>query len=346
MYKGQEFHTILKTIFGSVKGEGPQIQVNCPRCEEEQCLNHPDGKFNLEINLEKRVYRCWRCQEPKFSGSLRRLVRTYGTKMDFEIYKSYAGSETDYFNESGDDIVEEIVDSLPEEMILFSQMEVMNTEHFEAYNYLIFERKLSREIILKYKLGFCTTGKYAKRIIIPSYDIDGNINYFVARSYEKKTKGRRINPYDNPKANKNAIIFNEGLINWSSTVYLVEGVFDMLSFPVNTIPMLGKTISPKLFLRLKELKPKVVVLLDPDAYKNSIELYYQLYSIYVDCEDCVKIVKLPNNDDIDELRRNKGIEAVIECLYTARSLITDDYFISKLKKPYEYYGKRNGTENN
>ena len=346
MVKGGEFHSIIRTIFGDVRGyqHSEQIQVNCPRCQENDGLDKPDGKFNLEINTAKRMFRCWKCDEPKFSGSLRRLVRTYGTKMDFEIYKSYAGSETDYLNES-EDAVDEIVDSLPEEMILFSQMDVMNTEHFEAYNYLIFERKLTRDIILKYRLGFCLTGKYAKRIIVPSYDINGNINYFVARTYEKKTKGRKINPYDNPKANKNNIIFNEGLINWSSTVYLVEGVFDMLSFPVNTIPMLGKTISPTLFLRLKELKPKVVVLLDPDAYKNSIELYYQLYSIYVDCEDCVKIVKLPNNDDIDELRRNKGIEAVIECLYTARSLVTDDYFISKLKKPYEYYGKRDGSKN-
>jgi DNA primase len=109
--------------------------------------------------------------------------------------------------------------------------------------------------------------------------------------------------------------------------------------------MLGKVISPTLFLKLKEFKPRVVVLLDPDAYKNSLELYYQLYSIYLDCEDCVKIVKLPDNDDIDELRKNKGIDAVIETLYTARSLTTDDYFVNKLRKPYEYFGKRDSSKN-
>lgn len=347
MIKGQEFHSIIQSIFGDVKGylQSEQIQVNCPRCMEREGLDEPDGKFNLEINTAKRKFRCWKCEEPKYSGNLSRLVRNYGSKMDYELYKSYAGSDNDYYYNEDNESFEEVVVTLPEETILFSQMNPENPSHIEAYNYLIFDRKLTRELILKFRLGFCITGKYVKRIIVPSYDMNGNVNYFVARTYEKNYKQKKIPPYDNPKANKHSIIFNEGYINWSSTVYLVEGVFDSLSFPVNTIPMLGKVISPTLFLKLKEFKPRVVVLLDPDAYKNSLELYYQLYSIYLDCEDCVKIVKLPDNDDIDELRKNKGIDAVIETLYTARSLTTDDYFVNKLRKPYEYFGKRDSSKN-
>ena len=89
-----------------------------------------------------------------------------------------------------------------------------------------------------------------------------------------------------------------------------------------------------MFLKLKELKPDVVVLLDPDAYKNAVELYYMLYTIYVGCEDRVKIVKLPTEEDLDELRRNKGVDEVIKSLRTARGLTIDDYFINKLQKPY------------
>ena len=185
--------------------------------------------------------------------------------------------------------------------------------------------------MLKFRLGFCTTGKYAKRIIIPSYDANGEINYFVGRTYYPKEKKRK---YLNPVSDTSKIIFNECLVNWDSTVYLVEGAFEMLSFPANIIPMLGKTLSPTLFLKLKELKPDVVVLLDPDAYKNAVELYYMLYTIYVGCEDRVKIVKLPTEEDLDELRRNKGVDEVIKSLRTARGLTIDDYFINKLQKPY------------
>ena len=336
MIRGQEFHSIIENIFGDVHGylQSEQLQVNCPRCQEREGLSYPDGKFNLEINTAKRMFRCWKCDEPKFSGSLGRLVRTFGSHVDYEMYKSYAGITRDYvFND--DEEKEFIQVRLPEEMISFAQMDASNPEHFEAYNYLVNERKLSRDIILRYRLGFCTTGKYAKRIIIPSFDKDGDVNYFVGRYYGTNEKIRKKLPYLNPDTDKDAIIFNEGLVNWDSTVYLVEGAFEMLSFPVNIIPMLGKTLSTTLFLKLKELLPEVVVLLDPDAYKNSVELFYTLQTIYVGCEERVRIVKLPSKEDLDELRKNQGISEVIKSLYTARGLIVDDYFIQKLQKPYD-----------
>lgn len=345
MVAGQEFHSILQNIFGDVQGlnQSEQVQVNCPRCQEKEGLSYPDGKYNLEINTKKRLFRCWKCDEPRFSGSLGKLIRILGSRIDYEMYKSYAGAFQDYvFNEDQTEIIEV---RLPEEMISFSQMDATDPEHFEAYNYLVNERKLSRDVILKYRLGFCTTGHYAKRIIIPSYDKDGDVNYFVGRYYGTDQKLRKHAPYRNPKANKDAIIFNEGLVNWDSTIYLVEGAFEMLSFPVNIIPMLGKTLSTTLFMKLKEYRPEVVVLLDPDAYKNSVELFYTLQTIYVGHEERVRIVKLPTNEDLDEIRRNRGIHEVINALYDARGLTIDDYFIHKLEKPYDRtrrYGTHSG----
>ena len=337
MIRGQEFHAIIQSVFSDVNGlhVSEQLQVNCPHCQEREGLSYPDGKFNLEINTAKRMFRCWKCDEPRFSGSLGRLIRTFGTSIDYDLYKSYAGIYADYtFDEDGEK--EYVPVKLPDEMILFSQMDAVNQDHFEAYNYLINERQISRDIILKYRLGFCTTGKYEKRIIIPSYDKNGEVNYFVARNYDIGNK--KIKPYDNPKSDKDKIIFNEGFINWDSTVYLVEGAFEMFSFPVNIIPMLGKTISSTLFLKLKELKPHVVVLLDPDAYKNAIELYYTLHNIYVDCEERVKIVKIPYEKDFDELRKKRGMDEVLTCLRGARGLTVDDYFSIKLNKPYDKQG--------
>jgi len=338
MIRGQEFHSIIQNVFSDVQGylQGEQLQVCCPRCQELEGLSYPDGKFNLEINTAKRMFRCWKCDEPRFSGSLGKLIRLYGSQMDYEMYKSYAGIFHDYINE--DEEVEYVQIKLPEELIYFSQMEEGNLEHFEAYNYMLLERKISRDIMLKYRLGFCTTGKYAKRIIIPSYDLKGDVNYFVGRSYDPKEKKMK---YRNPPVDKDKIIFNEGLVNWDSTVYLVEGAFEMLSFPVNIIPMLGKTLSATLFLKLQELKPDVVVLLDPDAYKNAIELYQMLYTIYVGCEERVKLINIPSEKDLDDLRKNKGIDEVIKSLYSARGLTVDDYFINKLQKPYVKRRTRN-----
>lgn len=328
MIKGQEFHGIVKSVFEDVQGYNisEQLRVNCPRCQDHAGLSNPDGKFNLEINTAKRAFHCWRCDEPKFSGSLGKLIYLYGTKADYEIYKTYAESYSEY--DDSDYVVEYVRVELPIETIFFSQMDIANPEHLEAYNYMVIDRKINNDTLLKYNIGFCITGKYKKRIIIPSYDKDGDVNYFVARNYDKRYK--RIKPYDNPKANKSIIIFNEKLINWDMTVYIVEGVFEMLTLPVNTIPLLGKTITDALFFKLKEMQPNVVVILDPDAFKNTIDLFFKLQTIYVGCEDKLRLIELPNNDDLDEMRRFHGEDKVIEALYSVRCLTIDDYFIKKM----------------
>jgi len=335
MIKGIEFHNIIENIFGDVKGlnQSEQIQVNCPKCQERDGLLYPDGKYNLEINTDRKLFRCWKCDEPKFSGSLKRLIKMFGTTIDYEMYKSLAGPLGDF--DYGTIDPSNLKVELPQEMISFSKMNPSDSEHFEAYNYLINDRLLTRDIILKYKLGFCTKGKYKNRIIIPSYDENGEVNYFVARNYgPKKVNGKKIAPYLNPKVNKRFFIFNGGFINWDSTVYLVEGVFEMLSFPINTIPLLGKDLLDELLYKLKQKKPNVVIILDPDAFSSTIELFYKLHSIYIGMEEKIRIVKLPTKkDDLDEIRRKKGVDEVIKILYNARDLTVDDHFYKRLENP-------------
>lgn len=327
--RGQEFHSIIQNVFDDVNGleVSEQLQVNCPRCQERDGLPYPDGKFNLEINTAKRKFRCWKCDEPKFSGSLDRLMKRYASFADYEMYKSYSLMYHDYDDDEFDEEAEPVDIELPPEMVLFSQMEAGNVDHFQAYNYLVNERKISREIMFKYRLGFCTTGKYMNRIIIPSFDVDGRVNYFVGRSYDPKEKRMK---YKNPKVDKDKIIFNEGLVNWDSSVFIVEGVFDMMGLP-NSIPMLGKTISLTLYLKLKKYKPNIIIALDPDAWKNEMILYDTLKLIYEnDYDDNIRVLHLNGKYDIDEIRKNESQDSMIKILYSARKLNNIDYFDRKL----------------
>ncbi len=334
-----ELTSTIARVFEDVNNYGEeQIQVNCPKCQERDDLAEPDGKFNLEINLKKRKFRCWKCESPYFSGDLKRLIEKYGSYSDISEYNEYVEHNFDIFEDEEEEKEEEKVIELPKEFIAFKDMDFKNKDHMDAYNYLIFDRKLEREIILKFQLGFCIEGRYKKRIIVPSINKNGMINYFAARTYVGAKP-----PYDNVKSSKDVIIFNEGFIDWDSTVYLVEGPFDFLSFNFNTIPLLGKVIGEKLFLTLNLYKPNIVVILDPDAWSNAVRLYQQLRNIYVDCEEKVKILELdviakdekgnilydkyknPIKYDLDELKRNKGMGAVIEELKKARQLVDDDF---------------------
>lgn len=323
MVQGYEFHSVIESIFEDVQNlyESEQVRVNCPVCEQRDGLSFPDGKFNLEINTNKKVFHCWKCDSPKFSGTLNKLVRKYGTNSDYELFRSMGGHIFSGEVSSSDE--ETLINAvLPYEFISFKDMNAYIPSHFEAYSYMTIERKISKDILHEFNIGFCNTGEYFNRIIIPSYDADGQLNYFIARSYKKKHKP----PYMNPEVDKQLICFNENRINWNQTVYIVEGVFDMLSFPLNTIPQLGKVISKRVLSLLKQYKPNVVILFDPDAFKNMIETYQLIKNLYDDLESRVRFVKFEGKYDIDEIRVKYGINAVKEKLKQSRQMTVDDYF--------------------
>jgi len=164
----------------------------------------------------------------------------------------------------------------------------------QAYNYI--KRRNITDLMLQiYNIGFCATGIYENRIIIPSYDENNRINYFIARSYLNNTKMK----YKNPQAQKEIIIFNEKLIDWNETVYIVEGAFDSIFIP-NAIPMLGKFMSEHLFSKLYNNAKKIIIVLDPDAYIDQERLYHRL--------NCGKLmgkvwsIKLEGDKDIADLK--------------------------------------------
>jgi hypothetical protein len=324
-----EISSLISRIFyNDVKNAGRiQQQVNCPRCQERDDLPEPDGKHNLEINLKRHQFRCWKCEEPRFSGSLMYLIRLLGTKEQFDEYKNfvtiYGFSQEEYVDEE-----KIVLAKLPPETIFFKDMISFIPDHMEAYMYLIGdgkrERKLTREFILEKNLGFCTEGKFKNRIIVPSYDRFGRVNYFVARTFKDKVKPS----YLNPDADKTRVIINEKNINWDSTLYIVEGMFDLFAMPRNTTAVLGKTLSTALYNALKEYKPNVIVVFDPDAFKNMIHIYETIHHMYgPKDEHRVRFVEIQGDDDIDDIRKKQGEEKVREVLRTARySVDNDDYF--------------------
>ena len=88
----------------------------------------------------------------------------------------------------------------------------------KARNYLN-SRGITDEDILFWKIGFCPSGEYAGRIIIPSFNENGDCNYFIGRTYQNDWR-----KYMNPPTAKSKIIFNELYIDWDEDLTLTEGV--------------------------------------------------------------------------------------------------------------------------
>ena len=266
----------LASIFESFLGEprkhnhdNGQIAFDCPACSAEKGLYEGDGKGNLEVNYNKGVFKCWVCYETnRMYGPLENLVKKYGTKSHLREYDLFKPE----YNYNGVKDTEKIIVRLPEGFKKLSECTSTDYKSDLAKKYLK-DRGITEDIIQYFNIGYTIKGDFKDRIIIPSYDVDGNLNYFIARWFlNKKTKVK----YLNPNAEKYEIIFNENKINWDATIYLVEGVTDHIVTP-NSIPLLGKFISDKLKLLLHEKsKSFIVVLLDSDAYEDAKKLYLEL----------------------------------------------------------------------
>ena len=258
-----EAKRILNEVLGYFKESGQELLFKCPSC------NH--HKRKLSVNLDKNAFKCWICD---YRGrNLRRLVRRYGSyvqlsKWDKITNRFDLANFADLFMDQPDR-EEEIKVELPQEFRTLTSKDRPLISN-PAFRYLR-ERGLSKDDILKWKIGYCYEGQYRNRIIIPSFNDDGDTNYFIARSYSGDSY-----KYKNPRASKN-IVFNELFIDWDRDLVLVEGVFDAI-VAGNAIPILGSTLrsDSRLIQKIVYNDTPVYIALDPDAAQKERKIIQTL----------------------------------------------------------------------
>ena len=280
-----------------------QWEFNCP----SKTCRQDSGKFNLTYQSHKKIFNCWKC---KYRGAIYRLTRDYGSKEDIKrlklILPEYNAKSFNVFKRPEIDY-DLVTCELPDGYMPLSR-DRKSSLYKLALEYATKDRKITLSQIDKYKIGYTEIGSRKLRLIIPSFNSSGKVNYFEARAFLKGSKM----PYYKPDfPNKKDIIFNEKFINWDLPVYLVEGVFDALRIP-NSIPMLGKVPSDLLLNRLIKNKATVIVCLDADAFKDGIGIYKMLYSLGLS----VFFVDLKGEKDISKIYEIGGRNAINEILKT------------------------------
>lgn len=289
--KNEVLVDLLRDVLGDEKqhyDSKGQISFDCPVCAQEKGVEG-DGKGNLEVNYFRGVYKCWACAETNGTqGVLGKLFDQFGNKKQKQLW-DLLKPEDEREKEKP-----KIKLRLPQGYTKFKDSNIRFIPHREAINYL-HSRGITDEIIDHYDIGYTVTGDYAYRIIVPSYDDEGELNYFVGRAWvNKKMK------YKNPPVPKEEVIFNESRVDWTKDIYLCEGVFDGFFLP-NPIPMLGKILSNNLFEKLYDrVQGNIHICLDGDAWKDAVKLYHNLNGgkLY----NKIKIIKLPDNKDVCDLR--------------------------------------------
>ena len=219
-------------------------------------------KPKLQINTQSGKWHCW---VSNVGGrNLYQLFSKVGTsKQHLDELKELVGDSPQYKKKT-DTKVNEVVQLPKEFKSLWNGGDSIVKRHALSY---LYKRGIDDSDILKYNIGYCDEGLYSNRIIIPSYDSDGTLNFFVGRDfYSSKMK------YRNSHTTKDIIGFDL-FINWDEPIILCEGVFDAMTFKRNSIPLFGKTVMSKLQKKIIESRIKKIYLaLDSDALSDTIKI--------------------------------------------------------------------------
>ena len=251
----------IENILGkSYKRARDNYAFHCPFC------NHRKPKLEINFHTNEKgqnPWECWVCQTR--GRTIRSLLRQLKTPRETanEVLKYLPkGTEIEFKQLS---IIE-----LPKEYQPLYSASTTSVIANLVRKYL-YERGLTDNDFIKYSIGYCTTGDYGGRVIIPSYTSSGTLNFFIARTFDGN-----YYKYKNPEASKD-IIFFENLINWNTPIILCEGVFDAIAIRRNAIPILGKSLSTSLYKKIITSPTKdIYIALDTDARTAAMKIAEQL----------------------------------------------------------------------
>ena len=254
---------LVNSILGSgKKTAGGNYAYTCPFC------NHHKPKLEINFDSHKNKANPWHCWACDVRGkSIIPLLRKANAPQDKIEYAKTLVVDSSY------NYVEKTYAALtlPSEFISLSSVDspTLSMRHAQAY---IKNRGVSNHDILQYNMGYCEEGLYKNMIILPTYDAEGSLNYFTARSFEKDP----FTKYRNPSVSRD-IIPNEYFINWNIPVILCEGIFDAIAIKRNAIPLLGKSIQSSLMKKLiVSAVDKIYIALDSDALKQALRFCEKL----------------------------------------------------------------------
>jgi DNA primase len=227
--------------------------------------SHYKPKLEIDINTTSTGENAWHCWiSDKKGRSISSLFKQMNLPKQYHEQLQKIVESSRYRSNTIETKKETI--ALPAEYIPL--WKTKNTPDFRNAIAYLKKRGVTIFDILKYRIGYCEAGEYSGKIVIPSYDCDGQLNYFVSRAFYSADKFK----HKNPKVSKDIIGFDL-LINWNEPIILCEGAFDAIAVKRNAIPLFGKIIQPALQKKIIEKRVRdIYICLDADALRNALSI--------------------------------------------------------------------------
>ena len=261
----EQLYRLLRQLLG--QPENPNIQwvyFYCPFC------HHYRRKF--AFNVQTHNWHCWVCKAK--GNNLFSLLRKLNK---WAVFKSRVEEITKRIHHFKKTPKSPIQVDLPNQYVSLLDATKDFPLKSKAVNYLK-RRGIGKYQMWKYDIGFCNKGQYQDRIIIPSFNEDNQLNYFVGRTIHSHQSFK----YMNPKVQKDSVIIFENMINWNFPIIMTQGVFDAITVNFNGVPLLGKTASRKLLQKILFYDAEVCLSLDNDAQEDQHDVMVKMLKLGIE----------------------------------------------------------------
>jgi len=277
---------------GDLSRDESDIVLTCPSCKKTGKL-----KKKLSVRLDDGVYHCWVCGLK--GHNIEVLFRKFSPRhLDAVREIKFGRHEVNHRHE------EDVTEGHPEVqmpsgfVLLGASLKSSDPDIKDTIRYC-YDRGLTDHDLWYFKLGTFKDGSLRRRVVFPSFDSEGHLNYFTARSIDGSDRMK----YINAKVSKKSVIFNEINIDWRRELTLVEGPFDLTKSNGNTACLLGSHLSKdsELFKKIARHGTPILLALDPDARRKSHDIAKLLSSYGV----AIRTVDVPVGRDVGDMSKSE-----------------------------------------
>jgi DNA primase len=182
-------------------------------------------------------------------------------------------------------------------------------------------RGLDYGLVTAYHIGFCRTGPYDGRLVVP-VTWQGELVSFIARDITGQAKVKVLTPAG---GRQSQYLFNlDAVTQWNSVV-VVEGVFDCLALGAGVVASFGKRLTDaQVGLLVKYHFKSVTICWDADARLEGLEAADRL-SPFMD----VRVALLDKGDPNDQ-----PVDRVLEAIAVSEG----STFMARMREGYKTAG--------
>ena len=308
-----------------------ELFIICPNPEHDD--TNPSCSIN--INPESIYYQKFSCFGCTFAGSLVKLVETikdctYKEAKDYIIEIAESGDNWIVSNFTQRKTIKkpksDIKITLPDE---FVQLENGNGKSYRNY---LHSRGLTDRMIENQQWGYCATGRYNKRVVLPVY-IGSKLISFYSRHISTKNAAKKVFNATGSRMERALWPYND-LDYDLDYVWITESVFNVVTMMLaglkNCVCLFGDKVQDEKIKVLSKFKELRIV---PDGDYASKTMIENIYN-YFKADKIIKAIEMPLREDANSLGV-EGLERQLKTLAKVKSkdfrshLIEIDYSIPK-----------------